>query len=91
LFKVKINGDTVNGCNENAFISDILIEAGARFSMPCGGKGTCGKCKVKVSGAVSEMSGEERGKLTEREIGEGVRLACFAKAVGDINIFAEKA
>jgi Uncharacterized metal-binding protein len=33
---------------EKALVSDILKQAGPSLDMPCGGKGTCGKCRVKV-------------------------------------------
>ena len=36
-------------------LSELLRQSGIPLSMPCGGKGTCGKCKVKVFGKVSEL------------------------------------
>ena len=32
-------------------VSDALRQAGVWFDMPCGGQGTCGKCRVKLNGA----------------------------------------
>lgn len=43
---------------------------------PCGGKGTCGKCKVVVSGAVLPPDEAELTKLTPAELARGIRLAC---------------
>lgn len=31
-------------------ISDVLSTAGVKVDFPCGGNGTCGKCRVKVNG-----------------------------------------
>lgn len=55
---------------------DILREKNIDIYAPCGGKGTCGKCKVKIIGDTSELTQEERNLLTVNEIKDGVRLAC---------------
>lgn len=54
---------------------------------PCGGKGTCGKCLVKVEGAgISPVSETERKKLSSSELGAGFRLACIAKVTGELTV-----
>jgi len=53
---------------------------------PCGGHGKCGKCRVKVWGAVSEPTPAERSLLSEKELAGGVRLACLTRALGDCRI-----
>lgn len=50
---------------------------------PCGGRGSCGKCKVIASGALSPLGESEKAKLTEKELAEGVRLACRVTVLGD--------
>ncbi len=43
----------------------------------CGGKGTCGRCRVQVvAGDVSPPTGEEEKALSRHELKEGYRLAC---------------
>lgn len=64
-------------------LSQAIRDAGASFSMPCGGRHTCGKCKVIATGALSEMTAEERKLLSEAEIEDKFRLACFTYAVGE--------
>ncbi len=45
---------------------------------PCGGKHTCGKCRIIVkSGAVSSPTETELSFLSSQELSDGVRLACF--------------
>ena len=56
------------------------------ISSPCGGKGTCGKCKVVVSGELSPPTEIEKSKLTRQELDAGVRLACQAVLTGDVKI-----
>ena len=56
------------------------------FSLPCGGHGLCGKCKVKATGDLSPLSENERQRLTSQEIADGVRLACSATIFGDCHV-----
>ena len=61
--------------------SDTVIDA------PCGGKGKCGKCKVIVeSGAVSDVTDQERKLLSDHELERGVRLACLTYPRGDVEV-----
>ena len=51
--------------------------AGISLSSICGGRRTCGRCKIRViSGRVSEPRDDERERLSDEEITEGFRLAC---------------
>ncbi|HET9701237.1 MAG TPA: 2Fe-2S iron-sulfur cluster-binding protein, partial [Burkholderiales bacterium] len=51
----------------------------------CGGKGTCGLCKLQVAGA-GEALPTERGFLTRGELLRGSRLACQVKLKNDIRV-----
>ena len=59
---------------------------GRAAAMPCGGHGKCGKCKVRVSGAVSALTDTERKYLTEAELAAGMRLACQTYADGNVEL-----
>lgn len=50
---------------------------GLPIESTCGGRGTCGKCKVRVEGS-AEVSDTDHRLLTAEEIGEGWRLSCKA-------------
>ncbi len=57
------------------------------FDAPCGGKGTCGKCRIRVlDGDVSEPTPVEERFLSENETGDGVRLACMTRIRGDVRV-----
>ncbi len=60
----------------------LLQREGAAPHAPCGGRGNCGKCKVMAEGALSPMTGRERGFLREAEVSGGVRLACLTLVCG---------
>jgi uncharacterized 2Fe-2S/4Fe-4S cluster protein (DUF4445 family) len=52
-------------------------KAGVPLDAPCGGRGTCGKCRVKIlSGAVSEDGPSAEGVITDQDYKKGWRLAC---------------
>lgn len=59
-------------------LSSVLIQAGLAQAHPCGGRGTCGKCAVQLSGKVSEPNALEAQA--------GVRLSCQAQLLGDAEV-----
>ncbi len=80
---------TVDGCAVTAPRGVLLSEAvrhQSHLSMPCGGKGTCGKCRVRVTGSVTPPTQTEARLLGEIALGEGVRLACMTYATGDCTV-----
>ena len=52
----------------------------------CGGRGVCGYCKVKVLGGGGPLQPAETSLLTEKEIGDGMRLSCQVKIHRDMRI-----
>jgi len=59
-------------------IVEAAGEAGIILTMPCGGGGTCGKCKVEMSKGAPEPCDADREHLSVEEISQGWRLACQA-------------
>lgn len=60
--------------------SESLMEALIRNRLPlqniCNGKGTCGKCKVRMIGLAPSPSEQDYAHLDDSELKAGVRLAC---------------
>lgn len=67
-------------------LSKVTAASGCSVETPCGGVGTCGKCRVVVSGEVTALDSVERHALTDEDILSGVRLACRAKVSGAVEI-----
>lgn len=65
---------------------DLLQNQGLMRENPCGGKGTCGKCRVKVKMGRASLSEGDRKHLSEEETAGGVRLACGIKLSNPIEI-----
>ena len=68
-------------------IFEVTRDYGVGLASLCGGKGTCGKCKVRIlSGEVSPLDEREEKALSAEEIAQGYRLACLTKVYGDIKV-----
>ncbi len=65
-----------------------ILEAASLGHIPvegsCGGRGTCGKCKLIATGELSPLSPAEKELLSAEERERGYRLACQAKICGDV-------
>lgn len=61
---------------ENETLMDALIRYHLPVQSVCNGKGTCGKCKVRMTGKVTPPSNFDLEHLNDTEMKAGVRLAC---------------
>lgn len=59
-------------------LSHVLVAHGFEQTSPCGGHGTCGKCAVKATGAISTQN--------ETEKRFGTRLSCQIWLLGDCEV-----
>lgn len=53
----------------------------------CGGKATCGFCKVKVLSGAGSILPTEEVYVTKQEMEAGIRLACQVKVKQDVEIY----
>ncbi|HKI88655.1 MAG TPA: ASKHA domain-containing protein, partial [Draconibacterium sp.] len=63
---------------------DVLHEYGVEF--PCGGKGTCGRCKVRLLEGELGKSPEQQQKLNKLTLGADWRLACYCLVESHISL-----
>jgi uncharacterized 2Fe-2S/4Fe-4S cluster protein (DUF4445 family) len=70
--------------NPGTPLIDVLHEFGVEF--PCGGKGTCGSCKVKLLQGELKIDTVQQQKIDKLNLGKEWRLACFCKAESDITL-----
>jgi Na+-transporting NADH:ubiquinone oxidoreductase subunit F len=66
----------------------LVTLAGQDIFIPsaCGGRGSCGECKVKVLSDVGPILPTEVPYLSKEEQNDGVRLSCQVKVKGDIDL-----
>lgn len=74
-----ISSDNIEKVHTDIYTPVSELIRNSNFSMPCGGKGSCLKCKVILKGDVSGLSQLEKSALSHKEIENGVRLACQAE------------
>ena len=65
-------------------LQDVLFAHGVEF--PCGGRGRCKGCKIKVLAGALPVTEEEKQRLTGAELAEGWRLACRGQADSDLKV-----
>jgi uncharacterized 2Fe-2S/4Fe-4S cluster protein (DUF4445 family) len=59
---------------------------GLPIDSTCGGRGTCGKCKVQVIEGGAEITTADRKQLRPNELEAGWRLSCQAKVYEDTTV-----
>lgn len=68
---------------------EVAKLAGVDITSVCGGRGSCGKCKVIIEenrGNVSPLTEKERKILSYAEVAEGYRLACCTVIKGSVTV-----
>lgn len=85
--KIDINGGTKT-VSVTGGSSLLTALASQKIFIPsaCGGKATCGVCKVQVDSDVGPVLPTEEPFLSHEERSAGVRLSCQVKVKGDLRI-----
>jgi len=65
-----------------AALRDLLFEQGVEF--PCGGRGRCRGCRVRVHAGTAEINDAQRERLSDEELKDGWRLACQCSLVDNM-------
>ncbi len=71
-------------------ILSILQKNGIDLNSPCGGNGTCGKCRIRLEGLKGEVTQKELRMLGEGAVIKGYRLACFNVLDSDLDIYLDE-
>ncbi len=74
---------------KGAKLLDVLRSVNIEIRSDCGGKSTCGQCKIicKDPDQFSKISKNERKQLPPSELKSGYRLACCSRALRDATVF----
>ncbi|MCY3846274.1 MAG: NADH:ubiquinone reductase (Na(+)-transporting) subunit F, partial [Acidobacteria bacterium] len=85
---ITVNGDAERALRTAAGGTLLGTLADNRLFVPsaCGGKGSCGVCKVKVTEGGGAILPTERSHVNRGEVREGVRLSCQVKVKQDMGI-----
>lgn len=83
---ININGDKRLSVSQGASLMSTLNENGIYLPSACGGKSSCGQCKVQVLEGGGEILDSERPHFTRKQIKDHWRLGCQCKVKGDLTI-----
>lgn len=89
--KIVINEDDSNTLTTQAGSTLLNTLSANKIFIPsaCGGKGTCGVCKVQIHSGGGAMLPTEESHISRGEAAEGCRLSCQVKVKGDMHIELE--
>lgn len=83
---ITINGDKQLDVDQGSSIMATLNENGIYLPSACGGKASCGQCKLQVLSGGGEILDSERPHFTRKQIKENWRLGCQCKVKGDMSV-----
>ena len=55
-------------------VLEAAARAGLTLDTPCGGQGTCGKCRVRMQDGAPDPTDRERDTFDEAQLADGWRL-----------------
>lgn len=87
---IHINDKETLDVESGKTLLSTLNENGIHLSSACGGKGSCGQCKVQVPAGGGEMLPTESVHFSRRQMKENWRLGCQVKVKNDMNIIVSE-
>ena len=83
---ITVNGDKVLNVPQGNNLMATLNQNGIFLPSACGGKASCGQCKVQVLEGGGEILDSEKPHFTRKQIKDHWRLGCQCKVKGDLKI-----
>src|SRR5574344_2563039 len=84
--KITINEKDSIEVNQGSSLMSTLNESGIYLPSACGGKASCGQCKVQVLEGGGEILDSERPHFSRKQINDHWRLGCQCKVNGNLSI-----
>lgn len=87
VLRVVVNEGQALEAKRGAKLLEVLHGASIPIPAACGGNGTCGQCRVTVTGeGAGELRSTEKGLLSAAERRSHVRLACQLSLRGSVDV-----
>ncbi len=83
---ITVNEKKVIPVKDDDTLLNLLSKEKIFIPSACGGKATCGQCKIKVSEGGGDTLATELSFLSPKEKKDNVRLACQCKVKADIGV-----
>jgi Uncharacterized metal-binding protein len=88
-FKISVIGREITNtieCNGSESLLEAMVRQGIYISAACGGRGTCGKCKILLISGSLPVTVSDKHIFSDEELREGYRLSCKAYPKSDCSI-----
>lgn len=85
IFRVEYGEELSVSAVPGESLLDAARRANIPMDAPCGGNGTCGKCRVKL--LVGELDGGPARHISKEDYDAGFALACLSTPVSDVTVF----
>ena len=83
---ITINGKDTVSVGQGGSLLSTLSQEGIFLPSACGGKGSCGQCKLQVPEGGGEILDSEKGHFTRKQVKDNWRLGCQCKVKSDMQI-----
>ena len=83
---ITINGKESISVAQGASLLSTLSQEGIFLPSACGGKGSCGQCKLQVIEGGGEILDSEKGHFTRKQQKDHWRLGCQVKVKNDLQL-----
>ena len=83
---ITVNGDKELTVEQGNNVMATLNENGIFLPSACGGKASCGQCKLQVLEGGGEILDSERTHFSRKEVKDHWRLGCQCKVKGDLKV-----
>ena len=83
---ITVNGDRELTVDQGNNVMATLNENGIFLPSACGGKASCGQCKLQVVEGGGEILDSERSHFSRKEVKDHWRLGCQCKVKGDLQV-----
>lgn len=84
--KITVNGSNVIEVEQGDTVMNSLNDNGIHLPSACGGKASCGQCKLQVLRGGGEILDSEKPHFSRKEIKDNWRLGCQVKVKGDMEV-----
>ena len=84
IFQIEGGSPVSVECNKGDNLLEIARRANVAIDAPCGGNGSCGKCRVQL--VEGELESMQSRHISGEEYAAGWRLSCCSKVVGDATV-----
>lgn len=83
-FQIEGGSPVIVECNAGDNLLELARRSNVAIDAPCGGNGSCGKCKVQL--LEGQLESPQSRHLSDEEYEAGWRLSCCSKVLSDVTV-----